>query len=410
MEKEDIHIHTLSNGIRLVHLNERSDVAYLGFVVGTGTRDENDSEQGMAHLVEHMLFKGTTHRKAWHILNRLDSVGGELNAYTTKEETYVYATMLKNDFERAVELMSDILFHSTFPESELEKEVEVVLDEINSYEDSPSELIYDDMENLLFENQPIGRNILGSKKSLLKHDSAALRRFVDENYRNSEIVFYSIGDVRFEKIVRWAEKYMLSHFRTEAKSRKPTEGNCRLQEKRMKKRTHQCHYMAGSRAYSLHQERERLTLYLLNNILGGPGMNSCLNVSLRERNGLAYTIESNMVSYSDTGLWSVYFGCDKQNEQRCKDLMTKELRRVCETPFTMQQLQKMKRQIFGQMAIAAENKENLIQSIGKSILYFDRYAGMKETVELLESISADDIQRVAKEIIMPERLTTLVYG
>ncbi len=406
---EDYQIATLANGIRLVHLNDCSEVAYLGFVVKTGTRDEQDNESGMAHLVEHMLFKGTAHRKAWHILNRLDSVGGELNAYTTKEETYVYATVLKNDFERAVELMSDILFNSTFPDSELEKEVEVVLDEINSYEDSPSELIYDDIENLLFENQPIGRNILGKKKMLLKYNSASLHKFVDANYRNSEIVFYSIGNVNFDKIVRWAEKYMQSHFCTEPKVRFQTEENYRVQQKLIKKHTHQCHFMAGARAYSLSDERKRMTLYLLNNILGGPGMNSRLNVSLRERNGLAYTVESNMTSYSDTGVWSVYFGCDKQNVQRCKDLMNAELTEMCEKPLTSLQLQKMKRQILGQMSIAAENKENLIQSIGKSILYFGKYAGTKEAMDILESISAEEIRQVAQEIILPEKLTTLIY-
>ena len=401
--------HTLSNGIRLIHKPDNSPVSYCGMAINAGTRDEKEDEQGMAHFVEHMLFKGTQKRKAWHIINRLESVGGELNAYTTKEETFVYSTVLKEDFERAMELTADIVFHSIFPNNEMEKEIDIVLDEINSYKDSPSELIYDDFEELLFANYPIGKNILGNEESLQQFTSDKLKSFVSRNYCTTEMVFFSLGNIKFSKIIQWAEKY-LGHVPYSSRQQKREKPLIYIpQYAELDKDTFQTHYMLGNRAYDLHEKDERLKLYLLNNILGGPGMNSLLNLALRERNALVYNVESNFTSYSDTGVWNIYFGCDPKNRKRCEKLVFNELNKLKESAISENQLSKCKKQIIGQIAIASENKENLILSIGKSFLHYNKVDTDSEIREQINAISPLDILKTANEIFDAKQLTTLIY-
>jgi len=401
--------HILANGIRLLHRPDLSPVAYCGMAINVGTRDENADEQGMAHFVEHLLFKGTQRRRAWHILNRLESVGGELNAYTTKEETFVYSAVLQKDFERAMELTADIVFHSVFPQNELEKETGIVLDEINSYRDSPSELIFDDFEELLFDGYAIGKNILGNETTLETFTQEKVKRFVERTYHPAEMLFFSLGNIPFSKIVRWAEKYFgdIPNSNRQTKREIPIIYN--PQKNNLKKDTFQTHYITGNRTCDLHNREKSLTLYLLNNILGGPGMNSRLNLALRERNALVYNVESNFSAYSDTGIWSIYFACDIADMRRCEKLVFKELDILKEKPIPANQLQTYKRQLMGQIAIASENKEQLILSMSKNFLHRCRIDTFEETSRQIGEISAQQLQILAQELFDNEKLTTLIY-
>ncbi len=408
MESTEIEHYTLKNGIRVVHKPDNSPVSYCGVAINAGTRDEEEPESGMAHFVEHLLFKGTTKRKAWHILNRLEDVGGELNAYTTKEETFVYATVLSADFERAMELCTDIVFHSTFPQNEIDKEVDVIIDEINSYRDSPSELIFDDFENIIFQNYSIGRNILGDAERLQTYTTQDALRFVGRNYSTDRIVFFSLGNVPFKKIKRWAEKYLGEVPERLFQTKREAPEIYVPQQKIAGKDTYQAHVMLGNRAYSL-QDDKRLTLHLLNNILGGPGMNSRLNLALRERNGLAYNVESCYTSYSDTGLLSVYFGTDTKNEDKCRNLVFSELKKLRNQLFTPVQLARAKKQLLGQSAISQENKESLSLSLGKSFLYFNRFESLADVHKRLEAITARQLQEVANEILDERGISVLSF-
>ena len=401
--------HTFQNGIRLIHKPDVSPVAYCGIMVNAGTRDEAEQESGMAHFVEHLLFKGTKKRKAWHILNRLDALGGELNAYTTKEETVVNAAVLSTYYEQAMELLADVVFHSTFPKNELEKEKEVVLDEIRSYQDSPSELIFDDFEALVFNGNSFGRHILGDKKHIKKFGQKKAHHFVGRCYNTDEMVFFSLGNVDFKKIIRWGEKYL---GQIPASPRSFERANPMIYmpvQKILKKNTFQAHFIAGNRAFELGNER-RAALHLFNNILGGTSMNSRLNLALRERNGLVYSVDSIYTSYSDTGVFCIYFGCDKKNLERCISLMNKELKALREQKMTTLQLSKARKQLMGQLAIMAEHKENLVLSMGKSFLHFNRFDGLEMMYEKLEKVTPEDIFEIANEITAEKDLTTLIYS
>ncbi|MDR1698695.1 MAG: insulinase family protein [Prevotellaceae bacterium] len=400
--------HTFQNGIRLIHKPDTSPVAYCGIIVNAGTRDEDEQESGMAHFVEHMLFKGTEKRKAWHILNRLDALGGELNAYTTKEETVVNATVLSNYYEQAMELVADVIFHSTFPKNELEKEKEVVLDEIRSYQDSPSELIFDDFETLVFGGNSFGRHILGNKKYIKKFNSEKAHSFVERCYNTDEMVFFSLGNVDFKKIIRWGEKY-LAKIPVSSRSferAKPVAYN--PVQKTIRKNTFQAHFMAGNRAFELGNER-KAALHLFNNILGGTSMNSRLNLSLRERNGLVYSVDSVYTPYSDTGVFCIYFGCDKKNLERCIALMNKEMKTLREQKITALQLSKARKQLMGQLAVMSEHKENLALSMGKSFLHFNRFDGLDVVYQRLEEVTSEDILEIANGITAEKDLATLIY-
>ena len=400
--------HTLSNGIRVVHGRTHSPVAYGCVMVNAGTRDEMEQEHGLAHFIEHVLFKGTKRRKAYHINSRLEDVGGELNAYTTKEETVIHATFLKEDYHRAIELMYDILFRSTFPEKELQKEKDVVLDEINSYKDSPSELIFDDFEELLYPNHPFGRNILGAKKIIKKFSRADIYSFMNRCYNTDQIVFCSIGNLPFKRVVKLAERYFGSVAPNLRQITRETILPAAPTVKELRKRTFQQHCIVGCRTYDLHNP-QRVAMYLLNNVLGGPGQNSRLNLALRERSGYAYNVESSYTPYSDTGVFSIYFGSDKSNFERAQNLLFEELKLLRTKRLGVQQLAKAKRQLIGQLAIASENGESLMLSVARSFLFYNTVEGFESVSAKIEALSADDLLRVANENLSEQNLTTLIY-
>lgn len=328
---------TLPNGLRIIHAPNQSNVAYCGFAVDAGTRDENEQEQGMAHFVEHLIFKGTQKRHAWHILNRMENVGGDLNAYTNKEETVIYSAFLVEHFSRAAELLADIVFHSTFPQHEIDKEVEVIIDEIQSYEDSPSELIFDDFEELIFPNHPLGRNILGKPDLLRSFKSEHALNFTSRFYKATNMIFFIQGNIDFKKVIRTIEK-VTADIPFSITERQRTEPFPYIPKTlTLNKETHQAHVMIGSRGYNAYNEK-RTGLYLLNNLLGGPGMNSRLNVSLRERRGLVYNVEANLTSYTDTGVFCIYFGTDPEDADRCIGLVHKELKKLRDSKLSSSQL------------------------------------------------------------------------
>lgn len=400
--------HTLSNGLRIVHKPDASPVSYCGLAVNAGTRDELSNEHGMAHFVEHLIFKGTTHRKAWHILNAMEEVGGELNAYTTKEETFVYSVFLERYLEKAVSVISDMVAHPVFPEKETLKETEIVLDEIESYNDTPSDLIFDQIEELLFDGYPIGRNILGSTESLESFTRDDITAFHRRNYTAGRMVFFSLGNTDFKKVVHLAEKYLSEIPLSEQLLERQIPELYTPQHKTDNRDTHQTHYMLGNRAYTLHHP-DRVALHLLNNILGGPGMNSFLNLALRERNGLVYNVESNYTPYTDTGALTIYFGSDPKHRKRCAKLIEKELNRLKEQPLTEAFVDKARKQLVGQMTIGAENKESLALSLGRSMLHFGRYDSLEESTRQLSLVTPAKLQQIALDVFDAGRLSSLIY-
>ena len=404
----DYFSHILPNGLCLVHLPSDSPVSYCGFAVNAGTRDEAAHEFGLAHFVEHMVFKGTDKRKAWHILNRMENVGGELNAYTTKEETFVYSIFMEEHYSRAFELMADLIFHSRFPEQEIEKEVDVILDEINSYEDSPSELIFDEFENLLFDGHALGHNILGDEKSLLSFNSESGISFMQRYYAPENMVFFSMGRIDFRKILKMAEATLGEVDFALTPLGRVAPGPIPPVTRQEHKDTHQAHVLIGGRAFSMHDEK-RLPLFLLNNILGGPGMNNRLNVSLREKHGLVYNVESNVTSYTDTGLATIYFGTDPKNRAKAMQLVHKELVRLRDVKLSAAQLTAAKKQVIGQLGVSGDNKEGQFLGLGKSFLHYNRYDTLPEVFAKVEKLTAEEIQDVANEVFAADRLFTLVY-
>ncbi|TLX75605.1 insulinase family protein [Labilibacter sediminis] len=400
--------HTLNNGIRIIHKQESSEVGYCGMIINAGSRDEKENEHGMAHFIEHVVFKGTKKRKAFHVLSRMEDVGGELNAYTTKEETCIYATFLKEDYERSMELISDITFHSIFPEKELIKEKEVIIDEINSYKDSPAELIFDDFEELLYPNHPIGRNILGTPEALKSFNRENIFDFISNNYHTDQIVFCSISHHDFKRVIKLAEKYFgdIPENRRIVK-RKPIEVSKPTIIK-ADKDTYQSHVIIGGTAYD-YNHPNRLGLHLLNNLLGGPGMNSRLNMSLREKRGIAYNIESNYTPFYGTGVFSVYFGTDQKNVEKSIKVVHKELDLLRNQKLGQMQLHKAKRQLKGQIAISSENKESLMLNIGKSFLLYNKVDSLEYVYKKIDSLSASDLMDIANECFNPDHLSQLIY-
>lgn len=400
--------HTLSNGLRIIHAQNQSAVAYCGYAIDAGTRDEEENEQGMAHFVEHLIFKGTQKRHSWHILNRMEHVGGDLNAYTNKEETVVYSAFLVEHFPRAVELLTDIVFHSTYPQAEIDKEVEVIIDEIQSYEDTPSELIFDDFEELVFPNHPLGRNILGKPELLRQFKSEDALRFTNRFYRPDNMVFFVQGNVDFKRVVRLLEKAVSDIPATITERNRIKPELYIPQNKTIHRDTHQAHVMIGCRSYDTH-DKKRTALYLLNNILGGPGMNSRLNVALRERSGLVYNVEANLTSYTDTGLFSIYFGTDQEDVKRCIRLVHKELKRLREKPLSSTQLTTAQKQIIGQIGVAADNFENNALNMAKTYLHYNKYEEPQEVYKRIQSLTPQDLWEVANEMFCEENLSTLIY-
>ena len=452
--------YTLDNGLRIIHLPSDSKVVYCGYQINAGTRNEEPGEEGLAHFCEHVTFKGTERRKAWHILNCLESVGGDLNAYTNKEGTVYYSAILKEHIARAVDLLSDIVFHSVYPQAEIDKEVEVICDEIESYNDSPAELIYDEFENILFKGSPLGHNILGTAEQVRAFTTEDALRFTRKLYRPDNAIFFAYGDIDFKKLVKLigraladdesgklaAEKLpqisqitQISRDENSIATEKsvssvesvgpknyqsvgnenaensvepkkyPSVGNeIAGQTIVMQKNTHQAHVMIGTRAYDVNDDR-RMPLYLLNNILGGPGMNAKLNLALREHNGLVYTVESTMVAYGDTGTWSIYFGCDEHDVKRCLRLVRKELDKFMQKPLSDAQLKAAKKQIKGQIGVACDNRENFALDFGKSFLHYGWEKNVDRLYEQVDEITAAQIQAVAQELFDKDRLTTLIF-
>ena len=447
--------YTLDNGLRIIHLPSDSKVVYCGYQINAGTRNEEPGEEGLAHFCEHVTFKGTERRKAWHILNCLESVGGDLNAYTNKEGTVYYSAILKEHIARAVDLLSDIVFHSVYPQAEIDKEVEVICDEIESYNDSPAELIYDEFENILFKGSPLGHNILGTAEQVRSFKTEDALRFTRKLYRPDNAIFFAYGDIDFKKLVKLIQKALgecpkgrelacsadCKSTETPTEERiaeetptveTPTEemeagdANHKVQSSKFKvqskevqskvagqtiviqKNTHQAHVMIGTRAYDVNDDR-RMPLYLLNNMLGGPGMNAKLNLALREHNGLVYTVESTMVAYGDTGTWSIYFGCDEHDVKRCLRLVRKELDKFMQKPLSDAQLKAAKKQIKGQIGVACDNRENFALDFGKSFLHYGWEKNVDRLYEQVDEITAAQIQAVAQELFDKDRLTTLIF-
>lgn len=401
---------TLSNGLRVIHQPSDSNVVYCGYELNVGTRNEKPGYEGMAHFCEHVSFKGTKRRKSWHISNALESVGGDLNAYTNKEDTVYYAAVLKEHTARAIDLLTDIVFYSTYPQAEIDKEVEVICDEIESYNDSPAELIYDEFENLLFANHALGHNILGTAERVRSFKTADAQRFTQRYYRPENSIFFLYGDVDFKRVIRLLERatsdFAPSKPIIEPVLNQPLPPNMPdFIEKNHG--THQAHVMVGTRGYDIHDKR-RMSLYLLNNLLGGPGMNARLNLSLRERHGLVYTVESSMVSYCDTGVWAIYFGCDPKDVGRCLKLVHKELDRVIQKPLSDTQLRAVKKQIKGQIGVACDNRESFALDFGKSYLHYGWERDLNSLFRHIDEVTAESMQQVATELMQQEQLTTLV--
>ena len=399
---------TLPNGLRIIHMPSPTAVVYCGYAIDAGTRDEEPGELGLAHFVEHMLFKGTTHRRAWHILNRMENVGGELNAYTNKEETVVYSAFLKKDFARALELLTDIVFHSTYPQHEMDKERGVILEEIDCYEDNPAELIFDDFEDILFHGHSLGHNILGTPKLIKRFTSAHARGFVERYYHPANAVLFVYGNVPFSRVVMWAERLT-----ADIPAGMPNKGRTaplpyvprRVEQNR---RTHQAHVMMGCTGYPS-GDRRRTGLHMLNNMLGGPGMNSRLNLALREKLGLVYNVESNLMNYTDTGVFNIYFGTDANEADRCIELAMKELDRLRERPLTSLQLSAAKKQLIGQVGVAADNFESMALGMAKTYLHYGEYEGAEALYRRIESLTAEELWDIANELFGRDNLSVLVY-
>ena len=399
---------TLANGLRIIRHTSPTDVVYAGYAIDAGTRDEEPDEHGLAHFVEHMLFKGTVKRRPWHILNRMEHVGGDLNACTSKEETIIYTAALRKDFSRAIELLTDIVFHSTFPEREVPREVEVILDEIESYEDSPSELIFDDFEDVLYEKHPLGHNILGTPQRLRKFTGADAKAFTDRYYHPANAVLFVFGNISMDRIVRAAEA-LTSDLAPGMPNKGRTAPSPYVPKQVIRHRhTHQLHVLAGCATYPSGDER-RTGLCLLNNLLGGPGMNSLLNVSLREHTGLVYNIESNLSNYTDTGIFNIYFGCDPADLDRCLTLMQHELDLLCDKPLTSLQLSAARKQLIGQMGVAADNFENNALAMAKSYLHYNLCESHATILQRINALTPDTLQQISLDLFPETNRTTLIY-
>jgi len=400
--------YTLSNGIKVIHKHIAGKVAHLGFIINTGSRDENENEHGMAHFIEHVIFKGTNKRKSYHIISRLEDVGGEIDAYTTKEETTIYASFLNEYYQRTIELFADIIFNSTFPDKELEKEKTVIIDEINSYKDSPADLIFDDFEELIFKGHPIGKNILGDSNSLKKYNKDDIKTFIKNNYHTNEMVICSVGDIKFTHLLKFIKKHFEAFEKNIRIHPRKTLNKYQPLNVNIKKDTYQSHCIIGNRAYSI-LEKKRLPLELLNNILGGPGMNTRLNMALREKHGLTYNIESFYTPYTDTGIIGIYFSTEQEKIDKSLKIIDKEITKLKNKPLGILQLDRAKKQMIGQMAISAENKSSLMLNIGRSYLLFNKVDSLEATYKKINSITSSQLIDVANEVFNINYFSKLIY-
>lgn len=402
-------VHTLANGLRIVFQPAKSVVGHVALLINAGSRDEGPTEHGMAHFIEHNLFKGTQRRKAYHILSRLDDVGGELNAYTTKEETVIHASFLNMHLDRALELVADILTRSTFPEKELKKEKDVIRDEIHAYSDSPSEQIFDDFENLIFANHPMGRSILGTEESLDSFNRQMILDFIARNYHPGQMVLSVCGEYSWKTVNRLIDKnYTQLPFSSLATERLPI-APYRPDTVNEQKEIMQTHAVLGNRAYSLHHEAFT-TLFLVNNLLGGPGMNSRLNLNIREKYGFAYNIESFYTPYSDTGVFGIYIGTHKASLERSLALIHRELKSLREKKLSPTQLHKAQKQLLGQIALSQENNLSLAIALGRSLLCYNRIDTIEDVYARINAITANEILDVANEVFAPEAQSLLIFN
>lgn len=399
---------TLKNGIRVIHKPTLSEVAHCGFIINTGSRDELLNENGITHFIEHAIFKGTKKRKAYHILNRIDNVGGEINAYTTKENTSIYASFTKNHFERALELLTDIVFNSTYPETELEKEKEVIIDEINSYQDSPYEQIYDDFEDQIFKNHPLGMNILGSEKSVKNFNRDKILAYIKKHYLTNEIVFSIVGNIDLKKVKKLCEKH-INEIPEKSSTLSRTQFNkYQAEQIILKKDVFQTHCIIGNLTYDAYNKNKK-TFILLNNILGGPAMNSRLNMGIREKYGYTYNIESSYSIFSDIGLFYIYLGTDQKHLDKCLKLINKEMNILRSKKISNAQLHKAKQQLIGQITLSEENNCNVMLGMGKSVLLYNKVDDLKTTYNKINVINEQQLIDVANEIFNPKDLSNLIF-
>ncbi|MBS3807877.1 MAG: insulinase family protein, partial [Bacteroidales bacterium] len=384
------------------------EVAHCGLIINAGSRDEEAHEQGIAHFVEHLIFKGTRKRKAYHILSRMDDVGGEINAYTSKEETCIHTSFLHKDYERSLELLSDITFNSVFPGKEMVREKDVIIDEINSYKDNPAESIYDDFEELVFEGQPLGRNILGTPDLLRKFNREDIESFVRRKYLPGEMVITSIGNISFPRLIQLCEKHFGQILpAADSRGRIPYNGY-QPKNKTFQRDTNQAHCIIGNVAYDLYDPR-RITMTLLENLIAGPGLNSRLNMLLREKLGYVYHVESSYTPFSDVGLFTLYFGAEKSRLDKTLEQVYRELERLRTIPLGKMQLRKAKRQLFGQLAISSESPSTRMIANGKSYLMLNRVDSLEEIREKIEAVTAEQMMETAREVLNPQQITTLTY-
>jgi predicted Zn-dependent peptidase len=404
----DHQIFTLSNGIRVVFKPAKSPITHCCLIINAGSRDEEIGNPGLAHFIEHLLFKGTKKRNTNQILNRLEVVGGDLNAYTTKEYTCLQASCLKPHVERSIELLQDIAFFSTFPEEELEKEKSVILDEISSYEDQPEEAINDDFEAMLFTNHTLGENILGTPESVKKFSKADVIRFITNNYNTEEIIFAVSGAYSATKILLLAEKYFGVIPKNKNVKNRIVPLVIDKQDKFIEKPINQAHVMLGNQAYSFLDDR-KTGLLLLNNLLGGTGMSSRLNLEIREKYGIAYTIESNYSPLSDTGLFAIYFGTDAEKVEKALKITHKELKKLRENKLGLVQLAQAKKKFIGQIALGEENRMGVLISMAKSLLDYQKIDPLKEVFNKINKVTADEIIEIANDIFAPDKLSSLLF-
>lgn len=408
--REELHTAKLENGFRVIYKEVSRPVTHCGLVINAGTRDEVKSkgEEGAAHFIEHTLFKGTKKRKAFHILNRLDTVGGEFNAYTSKEDTWIYAAFSEQYLERAMELISDITFEATFPEKEILKERDVILDELNAYLDSPAEAIFDEFEERLFADHSLGGNILGTKDSVAKMNRSVLKDFVERHYQTDQMVFSAVGSTPWKQVLRLSEKYFAGKPKGQALlERVPFSGRQPF-DIRTTKDIHQVHHMMGTVTHGS-DHADRLGLALLANHLGGPTMNNRLSLNVREKHGMAYNIECAYTPYSDVGSFSIYFGTDKKLHKRAENLVMKELRVLRDRKLGVRQLHDIKQQVLGHIALSQDSGSSMMTGLGKSLLLYDRVESLASVFASVEAITADDVLRLANEVLAPEGLSHLVY-
>ena len=405
----DYNLHTLSNGLRIVHKQvHNTKIVHCGFVLDIGSRDEQENQQGIAHFWEHMAFKGTQKRKAFHILNRLDSVGGELNAYTTKEKVCFYASVLDKHLENALELLTDITFHSVFPEKQIEKERGVILEEMAMYQDSPEDALQDEFDSQIFANHPLGYNILGTNESVRSFNRNDFIQFVQENLDTDRLIFSCVGNVSLAKVVKLAQKHLqeLPRFQTERK--RPLFSGYMPTQKTVYKSLTQSHCVMGRTAYALTDEK-RLPFIMLSNILGGPAMNSRLNLALREKKGLVYSVDASYTPYLETGLFNISFATEPKQLAKSIKLVHKELQLLKEKPMGSMQLHFAKEQLIGQLAMSEENNSSLMLMMGKSILDMERIESLESIFERIRSITAAELQEISREMFDENSFSMLTF-